>query len=88
MMAEERLTLSLRQYRVAFETVIEAFEQVRRTGQIEQPQLASAALVELDELVTSMMLVGLDKVRYDGSHVNELLRRGRALLEGSEFDGS
>lgn len=83
MTSEELLALNLRQIRVSFEVCISAYEQVTRTGMIEEPQLAAAALASLDDMVTSLALAGLDKVRYDGSHVNELLRRGRELPGGS-----
>lgn len=74
---EAALDVSVRQLRVASELLIEEYERMVRTGQFENPQLAAAALHEVDRMVTSLALAGLEKVRYDGSHVNELLRRGR-----------
>ena len=70
------LEVSLRQLRVTSSLLIEEYERLQRTGQFENPQLAAAALHEVDQMVTSLALAGLDRVRYDGSHVNELLRRG------------
>lgn len=78
-MSDERtraLEISLRQLRVASALLIDEYERVQKTGQFENPQLAAAALHEVDQMVTSLGVAGLDKVRYDGSHVNELRRRG------------
>jgi hypothetical protein len=70
------LEISLRQLRVASALLIDEYERVQKTGQFENPQLAAAALHEVDRMVTSLGVAGLDKVRYDGGHVNELRRRG------------
>lgn len=70
------LEISLRQLRVASALLIDEYERMHRTGQFENPQLAAAALHEVDRMVTSLGVAGLDRVRYDGSHVNELRRRG------------
>lgn len=78
-MSDERaraLEISLRQLRVASVLLIDEYERVQKTGQFENPQLAAAALHEVDQMVTSLGVAGLDKVRHDGSHVNELRRRG------------
>lgn len=69
-------TVSLRQLRVAADILIEEYEHLHHTGQFTDPELAAAALHELDGMVTTLALAGLDKVSYDGSHINELLRRG------------
>lgn len=79
-MSDERaraLEVSLRQLRVASALLVDEYENVQRTGQFQNSQLAAAALHEVDRMVTSLGVAGLDKVRYDGSHVNELLRRGK-----------
>jgi len=79
-MSDERvraLEIGLRQLRVASALLIDEYERMQRTGQFENPQLAAAALHEVDRMVTFLAVAGLDKVRYDGSHVNELLRRGK-----------
>lgn len=73
---DRALDVSLRQLRVASEILIDEYERAQKTGQFENPQLAAAAMHEVDRMVTYLALAGLDKVRYDGSHVNELLRRG------------
>lgn len=71
------LDISIRQLRVASALLVDEYERVQRTGQFENPQLAAAALREVDQMITSLAVAGLDKIRYDGSHVNELLRRGK-----------
>lgn len=71
------LDISIRQLRVASALLVDEYERVQRTGQFENPQLAAAALHEVDQMITSLAVAGLDKIRYDGSHVNELLRRGK-----------
>lgn len=71
------LDISIRQLRVASALLVDEYERVQRTGQFENPQLAAAALSEVDQMITSLAVAGLDKIRYDGSHVNELLRRGK-----------
>lgn len=71
------LDISIRQLRVASALLVDEYERVQRTGQFENPQLAAAALHEVDRMITSLAVAGLDKIRYDGSHVNELLRRGK-----------
>lgn len=73
---DRALDVSLRQLRVASAILIDEYERAQKTGQFENPQLAAAAMHEVDRMVTYLALAGLDKVRYDGSHVNELLRRG------------
>lgn len=71
------LDISIRQLRVASALLVDEYERVQRTGQFENPQLTAAALREVDQMITSLAVAGLDKIRYDGSHVNELLRRGK-----------
>lgn len=71
------LDISIRQLRVASALLVDEYERVQRTGQFENPQLAAAALREVDQMITSLAVAGLDKIRYDGSHVNELLRHGK-----------
>lgn len=71
------LDISIRQLRVASALLVDEYERVQRTGQFENPQLAAAALREVDQMITFLAVAGLDKIRYDGSHVNELLRRGK-----------
>lgn len=73
---DRAIDVSLRQLRVASAILIDEYERAQKTGQFENPQLAAAAMHEVDRMVTYLALAGLDKVRYDGSHVNELLRRG------------
>lgn len=70
------LDVSLRQLRVSADLLIKSYEELHRTGQMSEPELAAAALYEVDSMVTSLAVAGLDRVRYDGSHINELLRRG------------
>ncbi len=83
MTSDEALAVGLCQLKASFAVLIKAYEEVQRTGQFREPQLAAAALINIDSMVTSLAVAGLDRVGYDGSHVNELLRLGNALLEGS-----
>ena len=79
MTSEKVLVLNVRQLRVAFEVMLKAYQEFHRTGQVEERQLAAAALTDIESMVTSLSIAGLDRAGYDGSHVNELLRRGEAL---------
>jgi hypothetical protein len=74
--AEKALAVSVRQLAVASALLVKEYENVHRTGQFDDPQLAAAALREVDQMVTSLMVAGLDRVRYDGSHVKMLLDMG------------
>lgn len=79
MTSERVLVLNVRQLKVAFEVALKAYEEVGRTGEIQEPRLAAAALAELGDMVTTLSFAGLKQVGFDGSHVKELLRRGEAL---------
>lgn len=79
MTSERVLVLNVRQLRVAFDVALKAYEEVGRTGEIQEPRLAAAALAEMSDMVTVLSFAGLNRVGFDGSHVKELLRRGEAL---------
>jgi len=79
MSEKSALDISIRQLKVASALLIEEYERVQRTGQFQDPQLAAAALHEVDSMVTSLAVAGLDRVRYDGSHVNRLIRQGEEM---------
>jgi hypothetical protein len=81
---EMALEVSLSLLRVASEMLVREYEKVQKTGQFDNPQLAAAALHEVDQMVTSLAVAGLDRVRYDGSHVNELIRRGEEMRSCDE----
>jgi hypothetical protein len=81
---EMALEVSLSLLRVASEMLVREYEKVQKTGQFDNPQLAAAALYEVDQMVTSLAVAGLDRVRYDGSHVNELIRRGEEMRSRDE----
>lgn len=68
--------IAVRQLRVASEVLINAYKELHETGEMREPQLAAAALREVDTMVNSLGIAGLDRVRFDGRHVNELIRRG------------
>lgn len=74
---EDALGVNVRQFRVASDVLAKEYENVHRAGQFDDPRLATDALQEVDQMVTSLLLAGLDKVRYDGSHINRLLDMGR-----------
>lgn len=76
MTAEDALAVSIRQLAVASALLVRECERVHRTGEFENPQLAAAALQEVDQMITTLMVAGLDRVRYDGSHVKKLLAMG------------
>lgn len=65
----------LRRVAVAAHTLIEAYGDLLMRGEPREPEVAAAALSSVDDLVGSLIMTGLDAVRYDGSHVNELTRR-------------
>jgi hypothetical protein len=81
---EMALEVSLSLLRVASEMLVREYEKVQKTGQFDNPQLAAAALHEVDQMVTSLAVAGLDRVRYDGSHVNELIRQGEEMRSCDE----
>lgn len=81
---QRRLQVEVRQLKVAFEVLTVAYEELHSTGEMSNPRLAAAALHEVDRMVTSLGVAGLDRMSYDGSHVNELMRRG---VEKEQADG-
>lgn len=88
MIPEVMLAANLRRLKVDFLVLLQAYEDVQRSGEIQDPQLAAAAFADIENLVTRLKMAGIDEVSYDGSHVKELLRRGNGLVEGSALDGT
>lgn len=88
MISEEMLASNLRQLKVSFLVILRAYEDVQRTGEIPEIPLAAAAFADIENMITRLKTAGIDEAAYDGSHVNELLRRGRELLDGSSLNGT
>lgn len=73
---------AIRQLRASSEVLINAYKELHETGEMTEPQLAAAALRDVDAMVNRLGIAGLDRVGFDGSHVKELIRRGRTEGEG------
>ena len=86
--SEEAMAIGLRQLKVSFLVALQAYEDVQRLGEIQDPRLAAAAFADIESMVTRLKKAGIDEVAYDGSHVNELLRRGNELIKGGVLDGA
>lgn len=67
----------MERFTVAAHTLIESYGDLMVRGEVREPGVTAAALVEFDDVLTALAVAGFERLGYTGADVNELVRQGQ-----------